>query len=197
MLPHNCYWKKKVLFHLNKDKFHPWNFLILVSYNQVFVYYKMLLLTKMLRAWWQMCTDLYIMVFGVWVFFFFFFFFFFWAAICHMALQGQGSDSSHSCDLRHSCGNARSFNPLRQARHWRDTRILALERHQWSCCTIGGTPTMLIFMKVRSIRDMLLGSKVRKLYLDHTHWPMADFISIWRPAVGYIKKHSKTKEALD
>ena len=36
------------------------------------------------------------------------FFFSFW----HMEFLGQGSDPSRGCDLRCSCSNARSFNPL-------------------------------------------------------------------------------------
>ena len=36
------------------------------------------------------------------------FFFFILATLRHMELLGQGSDSSHSLDLSHNCGNARS-----------------------------------------------------------------------------------------
>lgn len=32
---------------------------ILVSSNQAFVYHKVLLLIKMSRAWWYICTDLH------------------------------------------------------------------------------------------------------------------------------------------
>ena len=41
--------------------------------------------------------------------FFFFFFFLFLAAPWHLEFLGQGSDRSHSCDLSHSGGNARSL----------------------------------------------------------------------------------------
>ena len=36
-----------------------------------------------------------------------FFFFLFWATPRHMKFPGQGSDLSCSCNLHHSCGNAR------------------------------------------------------------------------------------------
>ena len=54
----------------------------------------------------------------------------------HMEFPGQGSDLSCSCDLRCSCCNAGSFNPLCQARD--RTCILALQRHhQYHCTTLG------------------------------------------------------------
>ena len=45
-------------------------------------------------------------------FHFFFFPFFFFGHLWHMAFLGQGSDPSHSCNLRRTCGNAGSLNPL-------------------------------------------------------------------------------------
>ena len=41
-------------------------------------------------------------------------FFFFLAALQHVELRGPGLDLNRSCDLRHSCGHAGSFNPLFQ-----------------------------------------------------------------------------------
>ena len=46
--------------------------------------------------------------------FFFSFFFSLLAAPRHMEFPGRGSDLSHSFNLCHSCGNARSLNPLFQ-----------------------------------------------------------------------------------
>ena len=43
------------------------------------------------------------------------FFFSFFGCPQHMEFPGQGSALSCSCDLYHSCGNARSFNQLCQA----------------------------------------------------------------------------------
>ena len=52
--------------------------------------------------------------------------FFFLATPEHMEFPGQGSDPSCSCDLHHSYGNARSFNPLCQSRD--QTCVLVLQR---------------------------------------------------------------------
>ena len=49
-------------------------------------------------------------------FWFFFVCLFFNGCMCGIwKLLGQGFNLSHSCELDHSCGNARSFNPLHQA----------------------------------------------------------------------------------
>ena len=51
----------------------------------------------------------------------------------HPAAYGQGSNPSCSCYLKCSCGNARSFNLLCQARD--QTCMLALQRCHPSHCT--------------------------------------------------------------
>ena len=58
-----------------------------------------------------------------------------------MEFSGQGTNPCHSCDLRYSCGNAGSFNPLCQA--W--DLILspgAAETQPVHCATVG-TPLFL------------------------------------------------------
>ena len=61
--------------------------------------------------------------------FLFCFCFSFSAALRHMEFPGQGSDPSYSCNLRHSCGHAGSFNPL----CWAGDRtcVLVLQRHRY------------------------------------------------------------------
>ena len=48
-----------------------------------------------------------------------------------------GIRSSCNCNFRHTCSNARSFNPLCQVRG--QTCIL-VQRHCWSHCATAGTP---------------------------------------------------------
>lgn len=63
----------------------------------------------------------------------------FLAASQHMGLPGQGSDRSHSCHLRRSCGNAGSFNPLSWAgdgtASWRCGDAAHPVASQWECGT--------------------------------------------------------------
>ena len=70
--------------------------------------------------------------------FFFFYPFSFLAAPWHMEFPGQGSEPSHSCDPYCSYNNARSFNPLCQARD--RTCILVLQRQCRTHCATVGTP---------------------------------------------------------
>ena len=65
-------------------------------------------------------------------------FFSFSTAPRHMEFLGQGSDLSHSCNLRHSSSHARSFDPLCQAGD--RTCIPAFRRHCQSHCTAAGAP---------------------------------------------------------
>ena len=67
----------------------------------------------------------------------------FLAAPQHMELPGQGSDVSHSHNLSHSCGNARSLT------HCARPRIE--HRSQWlpgcpTCCATAGAPVLIIFI---------------------------------------------------
>ena len=65
----------------------------------------------------------------------------FLAAAWHVEFPGEGSDPSHSCNLCYSCSNARSFNPLCQARD--QTCVLVPQRHYGShCTTVTGVPTV-------------------------------------------------------
>ena len=68
-------------------------------------------------------------------------FFSFLATPRHIEFPDQRSDLSCSCNLCHSCGNTRSFNPLRWTGD--QTFILGLQRCCWSHYTTVGTP--LIF----------------------------------------------------
>ena len=65
--------------------------------------------------------------------------FFFLAAPQHMEFLGQGSDLSHSCNLRHSYSNTGSLNLVCQARD--RTCILALQRF----LTTAETPLWFFF----------------------------------------------------
>ena len=47
---------------------------------------------------------------------YFLFFIFMAAPVAHGSSLGQGLNTSHSCDLCHSCSNAQSSNPLYQVR---------------------------------------------------------------------------------
>ena len=93
-----------------------------------------------------------------------------------MEFPGQGSDPSHSCNLRYSCGNTGFFNPLGWVRN--QTCILALERHHWYCCTTAGFPTPSFFTAWR-VSDpnphVIQGSTVilepKKRNLEHTTIP--------------------------
>ena len=55
-----------------------------------------------------------------------------------MELPNQGSDLSHSCDLRHSYWHLRNLNPLCPAGNW--TCIPALQRCSWFHCATVGNP---------------------------------------------------------
>jgi len=68
----------------------------------------------------------------------FFFSLSFLASPRQIEFLGQGSDSSHSCKLCHSCGNARSLTNC--ARTGVRICVPVLQRHHRSCCTTVGTP---------------------------------------------------------
>ena len=56
---------------------------------------------------------------------------------------GQGSDLSHTRDLSHSCGNARSLTHCASNRDC--TCIPLFPRHHWCCCATVGTPALFTF----------------------------------------------------
>ena len=70
--------------------------------------------------------------------YFYFYFFSFLAALWHMEFLGQGSNLSWSCDLYHSCGNARSLTHC--AGPGIEPMSLLLQRHHRSHCATVGTP---------------------------------------------------------
>ena len=82
-----------------------------------------------------------------------------------MELPGQGSDPNHSCDLRCSCSNARSFNSLFQARD--GTCVLAMQRCQSHCITVG-TPIIWNFIQICLIFLNQLYQHVLNRYLFYT-----------------------------
>ena len=59
--------------------------------------------SMVLGSWWELHNYL---------------FYFFMATPTGMKFPSQGLNPSCSCNLCHSCGNARSFNPLHQAGGW-------------------------------------------------------------------------------
>ena len=89
-----------------------------------------------------------------------YFFFPFSDILWHMKFLGQGSDSSHSCNLNHSCGNTRFFNPPCWARielaSWH-------QRHCWSCCTTEGTLILIFNQNLTAINLSILYEESHKL----------------------------------
>ena len=65
----------------------------------------------------------------------------FLAALQQMEFPGQGWDQHCSFDLSHSCSNARSFNPLCQAKD--RTFVPVFQRCHQSHCATAGTPRSL------------------------------------------------------
>lgn len=75
---------------------------------------------------------------------------------CLESLVIIGIESSHSFNLHHSCGSAKSFNPLRRAR---DKTCTAAETRATAIrflthCMIAGTPACLIFQWQLSIFNL-------------------------------------------
>ena len=71
-------------------------------------------------------------------------FFFFFATPQHMVFPGQGSDQSHSFDLSHSCGNARSPTHCASLGSNLHPSVPLLLRCSLSCCTTVGTPARFL-----------------------------------------------------
>ena len=65
------------------------------------------------------------------------FYFYFHACTRIWKFLGQGLNPSHSYDLCHSCGNARSFNPLCQTGDgtWTSAATWATAVRSWTHCT--------------------------------------------------------------
>ena len=64
----------------------------------------------------------------------------------HMEFPGQGSNPSHNCNLRCSCGN-----PLCWAGDW--TWVLALQRHHRSHWATVGTPSAIIYFRTTFVEE--------------------------------------------
>ena len=84
-------------------------------------------------------------------------------------LSGQGLNSSRNCNLCHSCGNARSFNPLYQVRDRTHTSIstrAAIVRFLTHCTTVG-IPIKLGFFKTQITGSSRCGSVEMNLTRIH------------------------------
>ena len=95
-----------------------------------------------------------------------------------MAFPGQGSDPSHSRDLHHSCGNARSVNPLCRVRNW--TGILVLQRYRQSRCATVEAPAVILKRK-----------KVKIMRLSFHNF---SFSRNYQGSKNVLRKHMKKKQ---
>ena len=108
---------------------------------------------------------------------------FFWPPRGHMEFPGQGSDSSHSCDLPMPDG---PFNMLYPAGD--RTCILELQRHLPSRCTTVGIFRFIFFLLFRTTPTQLLHMEVPRLRVELelqqlTSWILVGFLTKpqWEP----------------
>ena len=88
------------------------------------------------------------------------------AAPQHMALLGQGSDLSHSCDPHHSYSNTRSSNPLCQARD--GTHILVPRScHQSHYATAGTPEPLLKYCQIALLKTAPIQTPSEKLIISY------------------------------